>query len=52
MTVEALAQLGVLGERELRGLAAQHRPTTHSPGGEPIAETVARFELAPISELL
>lgn len=52
VTVEALAQMDVLGERELRGLAAQHRPISRSPRGEPIAESVARFELAPISELL
>ena len=52
VTVEALAQLGALSERDLRALAAHHRPQTRSPGGVVIAETVPDFELAPISELL
>ncbi|MFI5293317.1 MAG: asparaginase, partial [Candidatus Limnocylindrales bacterium] len=32
-TVEALAQIGALSERDLRALAAHHRPQTRSPGG-------------------
>jgi L-asparaginase II len=52
VTVEALCQLGALDERQLRPLASQHRPVKRSPHGEIIAETVAGFELAPISELL
>ncbi len=51
VTVEAMVQLGVLGDRELRSLAAHHRPIARSPRGVPIAETVPGFVLAPISEL-
>jgi L-asparaginase II len=52
VTVEALGQLGVLDDRALRALSVAHRPTTRSPAGHVIAETVPGFELAPISELL
>lgn len=52
VTCEALSQLGALDDRALVALAAHHRPATHSPRGERIAETVAAFELAPISELI
>lgn len=51
VTVEALDQLGVLDDRARRLLALHHRPVTRSPGGEVIAEVVAGFGLAPISEL-
>jgi hypothetical protein len=51
VTVEALGQLGVFDERALRNLAPYHRPVSRSPQGAVIAETVASFELAPISEL-
>lgn len=52
VTVEALSQLGALGERELRDLQPFHHAVGRSPRGEPIVETVPRFELAPMSELL
>jgi L-asparaginase II len=51
VTVEALRQLGIIDERARRGLAEQHRPVSRSLGGEVIAQTIAGFELAPISEL-
>ena len=51
VTVEALRQLGIIDERARRALAEQHRPVSRSLGGEIIAQTVAGFELAPISEL-
>lgn len=51
VTVEALDQLGVLDDRARRLLAPHQRPVTRSPGGEVIAEVVADFGLAPISEL-
>lgn len=51
VTVEALDQLGVLDDRARRLLAHHHRPVTRSPAGDPIAEVVAGYALAPISEL-
>jgi L-asparaginase II len=51
-TVEALAQLGVISERELRLLARHHRPPVRDPRGELTGEAVPGFELAPISELV
>jgi L-asparaginase II len=51
VTVEALDQLGMLDERARRLLALHHRPVVRSPGGDPIAEVVPEFGLAPISEL-
>ncbi len=45
-SVEALAQLGQLDERDLRGLAAYHHPTVDGPGGQEAATTLPRFELA------
>jgi L-asparaginase II len=51
VTVEALSQLGVLDEADLRALAAFHHPQRRSPSGEVIGVTLPRFELAPISEL-
>lgn len=51
VTIEALAQLGVLDEADLRALASQHRPVQRDPQRRIVAETVAGFELAPISEL-
>jgi L-asparaginase II len=50
-TVEALGQLDVLREADLRALSAFHAPQQRSPSGEIIGVTVPRFELAPISEL-
>jgi L-asparaginase II len=52
VTLESLAQVGALDDRALRALAAHHRPVSRSPRGTVIAETVADFELAPISELV
>ena len=45
-SVEALAQIGVLDERDLRALAAYHHPTVYAPGGREAASAVPRFELA------
>lgn len=52
VTIEALAQLGVLDDADLRALSAQHRPVSRDPQRRVVAETVVGFELAPISELL
>jgi L-asparaginase II len=49
-SVEALAQLGQLDERDLRALAAYHRPTVLSPAGQEAAVALARFELAGVDE--
>ncbi len=51
VTVEALRQIGVLGEAELARLAAYHRPPLHDPRGVVVGEVVPSFELAPLSEL-
>lgn len=50
-SVEALAQVGVLDERDLRALAPFHRPTARTPDGREAATAIARFELAPLHEL-
>lgn len=50
-TVEALRQVGALGEDALRRLAPYHHPPAHDPRGTIVGESVPRFELAPISEL-
>ncbi len=50
-TVEAVRQVGALGQRELHQLAAYARPMLHDPHGEIVGEVVPDFELAPISEL-
>jgi L-asparaginase II len=50
--VEALAQAGVLDDQPLRMLARYHRPTFPDPHGRQVAEAIASFELAPVSELL
>jgi len=52
VAIEALAQLGVLDDRDLRALAMHHRPVTRDPHRQVIAEAVPHFELAPISELV
>ncbi len=44
-SVETLAQVGVLDDRDLRALAAYHHPTVDAPGGAEAASAVARFEL-------
>lgn len=50
-TVEALAQMRTLDERDLRALAAFHHPITLGPDGSEVAVAVPRFELAPLNEL-
>ena len=51
VTIEALAQVGVLDERDLRALAAYHHPLTIGPNGVEVAAALPRFELAPLHEL-
>jgi L-asparaginase II len=51
VAVEALRQVGVLDDQSLRRLEAFRRPVVRDPMGRPAAETVARFELAPVAEL-
>jgi L-asparaginase II len=51
-SVETLKQLGVLDAAALRALGRYHRPLALDPRGEVVGETVARFELAPVGELL
>jgi L-asparaginase II len=49
--VEALRQVGVLDDQALRRVERFRRPVTRDPQGRAAAETVARFELAPVAEL-
>ena len=51
VSVEALAQVGTLDERDLRALAPFHRPAQHGPDGSEVAAALPRFELAPLHEL-
>jgi len=51
VTVEALAQLGVLDGAALERLADMHRPPAYDPRGTEVGQSVASFELAPLSEL-
>jgi L-asparaginase II len=51
-SVEALVQAGVLDGQALRVLARYHRPTVLDPHGRLGAEAVAKFDLAPLGELL
>lgn len=51
VTVEALAQLGVLDGTALERLNAVHKPPSRDPRGIEIASTVPAFQLAPLSEL-
>jgi L-asparaginase II len=51
VTIEALAQLGVLSGSTLERLADLHRPPTVDPRGVEIAQAVPSFRLAPLSEL-
>jgi L-asparaginase II len=51
VTVEALAQLGVLNADALERLNDLHRPPKRDPRGVEIASTVPGFQLAPLSEL-
>jgi len=50
-SVEALRQMGVVGEPELRRLAPYHRPRLVDPRGGVAGEVVPVFDLAPLSEL-
>ncbi len=50
-TVEALAQLSVLDDRDLRDLAAFRHPTARTPQGADAAVASPVFELAPLGEL-
>jgi L-asparaginase II len=50
-SVEALAQVGILDERDLRALATFHRPVAQTPDRREAATSVPRFELAPLGEL-
>ncbi|HEX9044337.1 MAG TPA: asparaginase [Candidatus Limnocylindrales bacterium] len=51
-TVEAVAQIGVLGGSPLRSLGRYHRPPSMDPHGRLAGEAVPEFELAPVGELL
>jgi L-asparaginase II len=51
-SVEAMAQMGTLDELDLRAMAAFRRPVRRGPDGSLVATAVARFELAPIGELV
>jgi len=51
-SVEALVQAGVLDGQALRVLARYHRPVVLDPHGRLGAEAVAKFDLAPLGELL
>jgi L-asparaginase II len=52
VTVESLAQAGVLDVHALRALARYHRPVELDPHGRIGAEAVPDFELAPLRELV
>lgn len=51
VAVEALRQVGALDDPALRRLEPFRRPIARDPHGRPAAETLARFELAPVAEL-
>jgi hypothetical protein len=51
VSVEALRQVGALDAAALEALDAFRRPRVTDPNGRPAAETIARFELAPVAEL-
>ena len=44
-SVETLAQVGLLDERDLRVLAGYHHPTVTAPDGSAVATALPRFEL-------
>jgi L-asparaginase II len=50
-TVEALAQIGVLDDRDLRAMEAYHHPVVRTPDRRDAAVALARFDLAPLDEL-
>ncbi len=45
-SVEALAQAGLLDERDLRALSGYHHPTALGPAGQEAATALPRFELS------
>lgn len=49
-TVEALAQVGVLDDRDLRALQPYHHPTVLTPGGSEAVTALPRFELPVLHE--
>jgi L-asparaginase II len=51
VVLESLRLLDAVDERTLRLVARWHRPPLLDPRGQQVGETVASFELAPISEL-
>ena len=51
-SVETLRQVGALDPAALRALARYARPVALDPRGERVGAAVARFELAPVGELL
>ena len=51
VTVEALRQVGALDGAALQRLEALRRPVMLDPNGRSAAETIARFELAPLVEM-
>ena len=51
VTVESLRQVGALDDGALERLEAYRRPRVPDPLGRTVAETVTRFELAPVAEL-
>ena len=52
VAIEALIQVGALDQAAVRALGAMRRPRASDAHGDGVAESVAVFELAPISELL
>ena len=51
-SVETLRLIGALDPAALRALGRYHRPVALDPRGEPVGEAVAKFDLAPVGELL
>lgn len=51
VAIEALRQVGVLRPVALERLDAYRRPAVSDPHGRIAAETIARFELAPVAEM-
>ena len=49
-SVEVLAQIGLLDERDLRMLAGYHHPTVFAPAGNEAASAIPNFELAAQSQ--
>lgn len=50
--VESLVQAGVVDGQALRVLARYHRPARLDPHGRVASESVAKFDLAPVGELI